>query len=245
MTNSLQSGYALQTRDLHKHYGSHHALDGADISVPCGQVYGLLGPNGAGKSTLMKIVLGLQRPTRGSVAVFGRAHSVGRLGDIGALIESPGLWPSLDARAHMRVHAKLRCAPEDWIDSALRTVNLHEIVDRKVGQYSFGMRWRLGIAIALLARPRLVLLDEPTNGLDPIGIREMRTTIRSLAGKGVTVVVSSHQLAEVQQVCDTIGVLVDGQVRYEGNVADLACDGDLEKGFFRLLESAGTGGALR
>jgi ABC-type multidrug transport system ATPase subunit len=203
MMDSLQTAYALQTRDLHKHYGSRRALDGADIRVSYGEVYGLLGPNGAGKSTLLKIVLGLQRPTSGAISVLGQVNGISALGEIGALIESPGLWPSLDAQTHMRIHAKLRCAPEGWIEGALGTVDLHQVGDRKVDQYSFGMRWRLGIAIALLAKPRLILLDEPTNGLDPIGIREMRATIRSLADSGVTVVVSSHQLTEVQQVCPT------------------------------------------
>ncbi|HEY2766463.1 MAG TPA: ATP-binding cassette domain-containing protein [Pseudonocardiaceae bacterium] len=243
MTTAMTT--ALRISDLHKHYGSHRALDGAGLTVPAGEVYGLLGPNGAGKTTLMKIVLGLQRPTSGEVEIFGRAHATALLADIGALIETPGLWPSLDAMTHLRIHAKLRCVPESWIEPALNLVGLHQVADRKVGQYSLGMRWRLGIAIALLARPRLVLLDEPTNGLDPLGIREMRGTIRSLAGSGVTVVVSSHQLTEIAQVCNTVGVLVHGQMRYEGGVEGLADGGDLEAGFFRIVEEAGATGVIR
>ncbi|HEX2301390.1 MAG TPA: ATP-binding cassette domain-containing protein [Pseudonocardiaceae bacterium] len=237
--------YALETTDLHKHYGAHRALAGVDIAVRDRQVYGLLGPNGAGKTTLMKLVLGLQRATAGQISVFGRPWSTGALGSIGALIETPGLWPGLDARTHLRIHAKLRGVPAEWIDEALRTVGLHEVSGRAVGKYSLGMKWRLGIAIALLAKPRLLLLDEPTNGLDPIGIREMRATIRSLADQGVTLVVSSHQLPEIAQVCDQVGVLVQGKVRYQGDLAGLASDGDVEAGFFRIMEQAGATSTVR
>lgn len=233
---------ALRISGVTKHFGAHRALDGADVSVPEGHVYGLLGPNGAGKSTLMKIILGLQRPTAGEIEVFGRRHETATRCDIGALIETPGLWPGLDARTHLRAHAKLRCVPESWIEPALDTVGLRDVSERKVGKFSLGMRWRLGIAIALLAKPRLLLLDEPTNGLDPIGIREMRTTIRNLADTGVSVLVSSHQLAEIAQICDEVGVLVDGRTRYEGDVDGLAVGDDLEAGFFRIVAESGSTG---
>jgi ABC-2 type transport system ATP-binding protein len=232
--------FALEVAQLHKHYGIHHALDGVDLSVRTGEVYGLLGPNGAGKSTVMKMVLGLQRPTSGVIRMFGQPSDRTRLVDVGALIETPGLWPKLDAVTHLRIHARLRGVPEEWIDETLAVVQLSDVRTRKVQAYSLGMRWRLGIAIALLARPKLLLLDEPTNGLDPVGIREMRELIRSLAVGGTTVFLSSHQLSEIAQVCDRVAVLVAGKTRYEGTVQGIAGDGDLEEGFFRILESCGS-----
>ncbi|MFI5535422.1 ATP-binding cassette domain-containing protein [Nocardia sp. NPDC051900] len=232
--------FALEVAQLHKHYGKHHALDGVDLSVRTGEVYGLLGPNGAGKSTLMKTVLGLQRPTSGVIQLFGRPYDRTLLVDVGALIETPGLWPKLDAVTHLRIHARLRGVPEEWIEETLAVVQLTEVRTRKVQAYSLGMRWRLGIAIALLARPKLLLLDEPTNGLDPVGIREMRELIRSLAAEGTTVFISSHQLSEIAQVCDRVAILVAGKTRYEGTVQGIAGDGDLEEGFFRILESCGS-----
>ncbi|MEV0982241.1 MULTISPECIES: ATP-binding cassette domain-containing protein [unclassified Streptomyces] len=232
---------ALRIRDLHKHYGTHRALDGVDLTVESGEVYGLLGPNGAGKTTLMKALLGLQRPTSGSIEIHGRPVGRDSLAEVGALIEVPGLWPQLTADETLRIHARLRGVPREWIEPALERVGMTGARERKVGAYSLGMRWRLGIAVALLARPRLIVLDEPTNGLDPVGIREMRGIIRSLAGQGVAVLIASHQLAEVAQVCDRVQVLVAGSTRYEGPLDGLAVDGDVEAGFFRLVETAGAG----
>jgi ABC-2 type transport system ATP-binding protein len=233
--------FALEISALHKHYGAHRALDGVDLRVRAGEVYGLLGPNGAGKTTLMKTVLGLQRPTSGEIRLFGRPYDRRSLTEVGALVEAPGLWPHLNAMAHLRIHAQLRGVSEDWIEPVLEQVQLGGVRDRRVSQYSLGMRWRLGIAIALLVRPHFIVLDEPTNGLDPIGIREMRGLIRSLADAGVTIMISSHQLSEIAQICDRVGVLVAGRTRYEGEIAGLAVDGDLEAGFFRLIETAGGG----
>ncbi|SDC54051.1 ABC transporter ATP-binding protein [Actinokineospora iranica] len=231
----------LEITGLHKHYGTHRALDGVELSVREGEVYGLIGPNGAGKTTLMKTILGLQRPTAGTIGLFGQPHHRRLLADVGALIETPGLWPQLDAVAHLRVHAKLRGVPVSVAEEVLDQVRLRDVRSRRVAQYSLGMRWRLGIAIALLARPRLIVLDEPTNGLDPVGIRDMRGLIRTLAETGATVMISSHQLSEIGHVCDRVGVLVAGQTRYEGELAGLAVDGDLESGFFRIVEAAGSG----
>ncbi|WP_035303421.1 ABC transporter ATP-binding protein [Actinokineospora inagensis] len=231
----------LEVAGLHKHYGDHHALDGIDLTVRPGEVYGLLGPNGAGKTTLMKVVLGLQRPTSGTIRLFGLPYDRSLLAQVGALVEVPGLWQHLDAVAHLRVHARLRGVAERWIDDVLDQVRLADVRHRAVGKYSLGMRWRLGIAVALLVRPRFIILDEPTNGLDPVGIREMRELIRTLAGAGTTIMVSSHQLGEIAQVCDRVGVLVAGKTRYEGPVDGLAVDGDLEAGFFRIIDSVGGG----
>jgi ABC-type multidrug transport system ATPase subunit len=232
---------ALDIKNLHKHYGAHHALDGVDLAVREGEIYGLLGPNGAGKTTLMKTVLGLQRPTSGSITLFGEPHNRALLAQVGALIEMPGLWSHLDAVTHLRLHAKLRGVPLERIETVIDQVQLGEVRHRRVAKYSLGMRWRLGIAIALLAEPRLLILDEPTNGLDPIGVREMRGIIRSLAAAGTTVLISSHQLSEIAQICDRVGVVVAGRTRYEGSLQGLAAGGDLEAGFFQLVEVAGAG----
>jgi ABC-2 type transport system ATP-binding protein len=233
--------HALLIRDLRKHYGAHRALDGVDLTVEPGEVYGLLGPNGAGKTTLMKVLLGLQRPTGGTLEILGRPVGRDSLAEVGALIEVPGLWPQLTADETLDIHARLRGVPTEWIDPALELVGMTGARQRRVKEYSLGMRWRLGIAVALLARPRLIVLDEPTNGLDPVGIREMRGIIRSLAGQGVAVLIASHQLAEVAQVCDRVQVLVAGRTRYEGPVDGLAVDGNVEAGFFRLVETADAG----
>jgi ABC-2 type transport system ATP-binding protein len=218
----------LEVRDLHKHYGDHHALDGPGLAVEPGEVYGLLGPNGAGKTTLMKAVLGLQRSTSGEIRLFGEPFCRERLAQVGALIESPGLWSALNADEHLEIHARLRNVPDAWRDEVLSIVALDGPRDRKVAKYSLGMRWRLGIAIAMLARPRLLLLDEPTNGLDPVGIRDMRRVIRALADGGTSVLVSSHDLTEITHVCDRVAVLVAGRTRYEGPIDELAVGGDLE-----------------
>jgi ABC-type multidrug transport system ATPase subunit len=233
--------FTLEICGLHKHYGKHRALNGADLTVRPGEVYGLLGPNGAGKTTLMKTVLGLQRPTSGEIRLFGESYHPRLLTQVGALVEMPGLWPHMNTVEHLQVHARLRGISEQWIGRVLEQVQLHEVRDRRVANYSLGMRWRLGIAIALLGQPRFLVLDEPTNGLDPVGIREMRGLICSLAGSGITVLISSHQLAEIAQICNRVGVLVAGRTRYEGNLDGLAVDGNLEAGFFRILESIGSG----
>ncbi|MFG2339582.1 ABC transporter ATP-binding protein [Streptomyces yangpuensis] len=231
-------GIALSIKELHKHYGGHRALDGVDLTVRAGEVYGLLGPNGAGKTTLMKALLGLQRPTSGTIEIFGEPIGRETLAQVGALIEVPGLWPNLTADETLRVHAKLRGVPLEWAEPALQVVGMTEARGRKVSKYSLGMRWRLGIAVALLAQPRLIVLDEPTNGLDPVGIREMRGIIRTLASQGAAVLIASHQLTEVAQICDRVQVLVAGRTQYEGPLEGLARNGDLEAGFFQLLEGS-------
>lgn len=232
---------ALSITGLYKSFGRHRALDGVDLNVAGGEVYGLLGPNGAGKTTLMKIVAGLSRADSGSVTVLGRPFERDVLRRVGSLVEEPGLWRGMNAVQHLRVHARLRGVPRSRIEEALATVGLEEVRERRAAKYSLGMRWRLGIAIALLGAPRLLVLDEPTNGLDPVGMRDMRDLLRRLAADGVTVFVSSHQLDQIARTCDRVGVLVSGRTRYEGPLSGLAGGGDLEEGFFALLADGGAG----
>lgn len=215
--------------------GGHPALRGVDLSVRTGEVYGLLGPNGAGKTTLMKTIAGLLRLETGQISVFGRPLDTGSRRALGTLIDGPGLWPRLNAAEHVRVHTRLRGVPEQWGHEALEAVAMAELADRRVSAYSLGMRWRLGIALALVSRPSLLVLDEPTNGLDPLGMRDMRGLLRRLAEQGTTVFVSSHQLDQIARICDRVGVLVDGATRYEGTLEGLAAGGDLEEGFLDLV----------
>lgn len=233
---------ALRISALTKYYGSAAALQGVDLDVAEGEVYGLLGPNGAGKTTVLKAVAGLLRPDSGTLEVAGRPFTRDSLRGIGALVDGPGLWPRLNAREHVRTHAKLRGVdPGDAVARLLPRVGMDEVADRRVSAYSLGMRWRLGIAIAMIGSPRLLVLDEPTNGLDPIGMRDMRALLRRVAESGATVCVSSHQLDQVARTCDRVGVIVHGRTRFEGPLSALAHDGDLEAGFFSLVEGTSSG----
>ena len=214
----------IEIRGLTKTYGSVKALDGLSLAIPRGGVYGVLGPNGAGKSTLFRTLLGLIRPTAGDATVMG-----GRMGDpramrrMGSMIETPRFPPFLTARQVLewlgRAHGGVARAD---IDAWLARVGLAEAADRRVRGFSVGMLQRLGVAAALMTKPDLVILDEPTSGMDPPGIQEMRALIRDLADRdGVTVVLASHQLLEVQRVCDRVAILNKGRVVTEGLVSDL------------------------
>ena len=218
----------LEADNLSKSYGKVKALDGLSLSVPPGGVYGVLGPNGAGKSTLFRIWLGLVRPTEGSAkvlgAIAGRDARIERRA--GSMIETPRFPPYLSARQVLRMLAKAsglkKADYEARIDSLLERVNLTDAADRKVRGFSVGMAQRLGIAAALITQPEMLILDEPTSGMDPAGINEMRALIRELADKdGVTVVIASHQLAEVQRVCDRVAILDHGRLVSEGAVSEL------------------------
>lgn len=219
---------ALETTGLGKTYGREAravaALQALDLSVPRGVVYGVLGPNGAGKSTLLRMVLGLVRPSRGSFRLLGEsAVNVGVLRRVGAMIEAPSLYPFLSARDTLRALSRVSGFDDPARETAvLERVGLAEAAHRKARTYSMGMRQRLALAAALLTRPELLILDEPTNGLDPAGIQEMRTLVRDLVDKdGVTIILSSHLLDEVQKVCDRVAILNHGQLIAEGKVADL------------------------
>lgn len=230
-----KSEYVLETIEVEKLYGRQAAVRGVSLRVPRGSIYGLLGPNGAGKSTLLKMVTGLIRPSGGKVLVFGEAWERRHLQRIGALIESPALYGNLTAYENLLVHAQLRGLSERRIREVLKTVDLEGTGRKLASRFSLGMKQRLGIAIALLGEPELLILDEPTNGLDPVGIREFRDFIRRLQGEGITVVLSSHILPEVGQLVDHIGILSGGELKLQGPVGR---EDDLERLF---LETVGGG----
>jgi ABC-2 type transport system ATP-binding protein len=218
-------GTALTTRGLRKNYGSRHALDGLDLTVPAGVVYGFLGPNGAGKTTTMRVLTGLIHADGGTIELLGRPYTRSdrhRLFEVGALVESPTFYPYLSGRANLReLAASGAPVPSKRIEELLDLVGLCDRGNDKVQGYSLGMKQRLGIAGALLSDPKLLLLDEPANGLDPAGIVAMRDTLRALAGQGKTVFISSHLLAEVQVMADVVGIIASGKLVREGPLRDL------------------------
>jgi ABC-2 type transport system ATP-binding protein len=218
-------GLALATRGLQKSYGSRTALAGLDLSVPNGVVYGFLGPNGAGKTTTMRLLTGLIHPDAGSIEVLGQPfgrRDRHRLFDVGALIESPAFYPFLSGRQNLReLAASGAPVAAGRIEELLELTGLRDRANDKVAGYSLGMKQRLGIAAALLSDPKLLLLDEPSNGLDPAGIVAMRETLRRLAEVGKTVFVSSHLLGEIQQMVDVVGIIAAGRLVREGPIADI------------------------
>lgn len=219
------SGLALSTHGLQKRYGSRVALAGLELSVPSGVVYGFVGPNGAGKTTTMRLLTGLIKPDAGTIELLGRPfgrRDRHRLFEVGALIESPSFYPYLSGRENLRALAATGChTSNSRIEELLELVGLRERARDKVQGYSLGMKQRLGIAAALLSDPRLLLLDEPANGLDPAGIVAMRATLRHLASTGRTVFISSHILGEIQQLADMIGIIAAGRLVREGPMDQL------------------------
>lgn len=206
----------LETQHLCKKFKSQKAVDKVSLAVPRSSVYGLLGPNGAGKSTTLKMIAGMLRPNSGSILFHGQEWSRKDLNDIGVLIESPPLYDNLTARENLMVRTIALGLPPSRIDEVLAVVDLTRTGKKRAGQFSMGMKQRLGIAIALLNHPKLLILDEPTNGLDPIGIQELRELIRSFPQQGITVILSSHILSEVEQVADQIGIIAGGILGYQG-----------------------------
>ncbi|HEY2007260.1 MAG TPA: ATP-binding cassette domain-containing protein, partial [Solirubrobacteraceae bacterium] len=207
----------LEVRGLVKRYGELTAVAGVDITVRSGDVYGYLGPNGAGKTTSLRMMLGLIKPTAGSVRLFGRdpLASVSALEGVAGFVEAPTFYPYLSARRNLEMLAAYDGGgARDRIDSALDTVELTSRAKDRVGGFSHGMRQRLGIAAALLRDPKLLLLDEPATGLDPAGMRDMRLLIRRLAEQGMTVVLSSHLLGEVEDVCNRVAIVRSGRIVY-------------------------------
>jgi ABC-2 type transport system ATP-binding protein len=236
-THEVSDAPAISTRGLTKLYGDVRAVDGLDLSIERGTLYGFLGPNGAGKTTTIRMMLGLVAASSGTVRILGRTVRVAgerqpALVRVGALIEEPAFWGYLSGGRNLEYFGRAGGRGDDSsgrlerIDNALRTVDLAEAANKKVKAYSQGMRQRLGIALALLGHPDVLVLDEPTNGLDPQGMREVRTLLRRLADEGTTVFVSSHLLGEVEAMCDRVGVLAHGRLVAEGSPSELRTEGD-------------------
>jgi ABC-2 type transport system ATP-binding protein len=214
----------IEVRGLVKRYRDLTAVAGVDLTVETGDVYGYLGPNGAGKTTSLRMMLGLIRPTRGTVRLFGRdpMESVHALERVAGFVEAPTFYPYLSGRRNLELLAAYDGeGATDRIDPALETVELTDRAGDRVGGYSHGMRQRLGIAGALLRDPKLLLLDEPATGLDPAGMRDMRLLIRRLADEGMTVLLSSHLLTEVEDICNRVAIVRSGRIVYEGEIAAL------------------------
>ena len=204
---------AIEARGLVKHFGEVRAIDHLDLRVDGGAIHGLVGPNGAGKTTLLRILFGLVRPDDGAIVVLGRerdAMETEPMREVGGFVEEPRFYPYLTARRNLELMADLDGGGRERIDEVLELVHLEDRADRKVGGFSSGMRQRLGLAASLLPSPRLLLLDEPTVGPDPIGVREMLHLVRMLAADGVTIVISSHNMTELEGVCDGVTVIADG-----------------------------------
>ncbi len=224
----MNDALPVSARGLVKVYGELVAVDHVDLTVEKGDVFGYLGPNGAGKTTSLRMLLGLIRPTEGSIRLFGRdPHVVGAkaLDGVAGFVEGPTFYPYLTARRNLRLLAAYddgdRRAKRSRIEELLELVELSDRADDKVGGYSHGMRQRLGIAAALLRDPKLLLLDEPTTGLDPAGMRDMRDLVRRLASEGITVLLSSHLLGEVEELCNRVAIIRKGRIVYEGQLQDL------------------------
>ncbi|MBS1895156.1 MAG: ABC transporter ATP-binding protein [Actinobacteria bacterium] len=214
----------IEVRGLVKRYGDLTAVDDVHLTVEAGDVFGYLGPNGAGKTTSLRMMLGLIRPSAGTVRIFGRDPqlSVKALEGVAGFVEAPSFYPYLSGRENLRLFAAFDGdGAKDRIEESLATVGLADRAKDRVGGYSHGMRQRLGIAAALVRRPRLLMLDEPATGLDPGGMRDMRDLIRRLSASGMTVLLSSHLLAEVEEVCNRVAIVRSGRVVYQGSLAEL------------------------
>ena len=215
----------VAARGLVKRYGEIVAVDNVDLTVEKGDVFGYLGPNGAGKTTSLRMLLGLIRPTSGSAQLFGRdplLEGARALDGVAGFVEGPRFYPYLSGRRNLRLLADYDQPPSrSRIDQVLELVELRDRAKDRVGGYSHGMRQRLGIAAALLREPQLLLLDEPTTGLDPAGMRDMRDLVRRLAAEGITIMLSSHLLNEVEELCNRVAIIRKGRVIYEGQLRDL------------------------
>jgi ABC-2 type transport system ATP-binding protein len=215
----------VETRRLVKRYGEIVAVDHVDLTVERGDVFGYLGPNGAGKTTSLRIMLGLIRPTEGSAFLFGRDPLIAgakALEGVAGFVEAPRFYPYMSGRRNLRMLSDYdEPVSRSRIDEVLELVDLRDRAKDKVGGYSHGMRQRLGIAAALLREPRLLLLDEPTTGLDPAGMRDMRALVTRLAGEGITILLSSHLLYEVEELCNRVAIIRRGRIVYQGALRDL------------------------
>lgn len=220
----------LETNGLSKNFRGQPAVRDISLAVPASCVYGLLGPNGAGKSTLLKMLTGILRPTGGEILFDGHRWSRKDLAQIGALIETPPVYENLTAYENLKVRALMSGVSDEKIYEILRRMSLSDTGKKKAGAFSLGMKQRLGIGIALLNHPKLLILDEPVNGLDPIGIGKLREMIRRFPEEGITVIVSSHILSEIEQIADRVAIMANGIIGYEGarddfsNLEELFCE---------------------
>lgn len=224
----------LKTTNLCKSFNGQEVVTNISLNIEENSIYGLLGPNGAGKSTILKMITGILKPTSGNIEFDGHAWNRNDLKHIGALIEMPPLYENLTAYENLKVRTNILGLSDKRIDEVLQIVSLTGTGKKRTGQFSLGMKQRLGIAIALLNNPKLLILDEPTNGLDPVGIEELRELIRSFPEKGITVILSSHILSEVQQTADHIGIIAGGILGYEGK---LDRNDNLEQLFMDIVKS--------
>ena len=227
--------YILETKGLTKTFKEQIAVNHLDLKVEKNTVYGLLGPNGAGKSTTLKMIAGMLHKTSGDILFDGHPWSRNDLAAIGALIETPPLYDNLSAEENLKVRTLLLGLGDERIEEVLDIVDLKDTGKKKAGQFSMGMKQRLGIAIALVNRPKLLILDEPTNGLDPEGIRDLRDLIRSFPKKGMTVILSSHILGEVAQSADHVGIIVGGELKKKKKIAE---NDDLESRYMAVVNGS-------
>lgn len=219
-------GPVIATESLTKKYKSKVVVNRLDLRVPGGSIYGFLGPNGAGKSTTLKMLLGLVKPTAGNITILGKEvtpkNRLGILSSTGSLIESPAYYGHLSGKENLQIICTLKNLPETEIPRVLQIVRMKDQQNKKVSQYSLGMKQRLGLAAALLGNPKILLLDEPTNGLDPAGIQEMRELISSLPKAfGITVLISSHLLAEIDQMATHVGIINQGELVFQNSLSVL------------------------
>ncbi len=221
----------LETKNLCKTFKKQKVVQDISLEVRRNSIYGLLGPNGAGKSTTLKMITGMLRPSSGEIFFENKSWSRKSLSNMGALIESAPLYENLTARENLKVRTTVLGLPDDRIDEVLHIVDLEDTGKKQAHQFSMGMKQRLGIAIALINHPKLLILDEPTNGLDPFGIQELRELIRSFPKQGITVILSSHILSEVEQIVDQIGIISGGILGYQG---DIKQGQDLEQLFMEV-----------
>lgn len=227
------SKYILETKELTKKFKGQLAVDNVSLSIRENTIFGLLGPNGAGKSTILKMITGIMKPSSGEILFRNKPWVRENLKDIGALIESPGIYPNLTAIENLEIACTLYGLPKSRVEEVIDIIDLKDTGKKKVKNFSMGMKQRLGLGMAIINNPKLLILDEPTNGLDPIGIEELRELIRSFPSKEVTVILSSHILSEVEQLADEIAIISNGVIGYSGKIDE---EDNLEKQFMEVVK---------